>query len=80
MSTDTAPPTTDASLAGARAWFAAKGLARPENGRVLAGVSAAYARRYDVNPLVARLGALSIAIVFTPLAYLALWALMPNER
>jgi phage shock protein C len=79
MSTATAPHTDDASLAGARAWFAANGLSRPKEGRVLAGVSAAFARRYAVNRLVARLAVLTIAIVFTPLAYLALWVLMPDE-
>ena len=45
----------DNSLSGARAWFARKGLSRPRGGRILAGVCASFARRYDVNPLVARL-------------------------
>ena len=45
----------DASLAGARAWFAEKGLSRPREGRILAGVVAAYTRRYDLNPLVGRI-------------------------
>jgi phage shock protein C len=80
MSTDTAPHTTDASLAGARAWFAHNGLARPQDGRLLAGVSAAFSRRYGINRLVARICALTVAIVFTPLAYIALWVLMPTER
>ena len=73
------PHTNDASLAGARAWFAENGLSRPKEGRVLAGVSAAFARRYAVNRLVARIAVLTIAIVFTPLAYVALWVLMPSE-
>ena len=85
MSTDTAPTTSadhtnDASLAGARAWFAQHGLTRPRDGRVIAGVSAAYSRRYGVNRLVARLATLSIAILFTPLAYVAMWVLMPAEQ
>lgn len=79
MSTHTAAHTTDASLSGARAWFAHKGLARPKDGRLLAGVSAAFTRRYGVNRLVARIAALTVAIVFTPLAYLALWVLMPKD-
>ena len=81
MSTHTAAPspTNDASLDGARAWFAANGLSRPRDGRLIGGVSAAFARRYAVNRLVARLAALTIAIVFTPLAYIALWVLMPTE-
>jgi phage shock protein C len=79
MSTDTAPQTTDASLAGARAWFAANGLSRPREGRVLGGVSAAFARRYRLNRLVARLAVLTVSVVFTPLVYLGLWVLMPSE-
>jgi phage shock protein C len=81
MTTTTAPSphTNDASLAGARAWFAEQGLTRPRDGRVIAGVSAAFSRRYGVNRLVARLTALTVAIVFTPLAYVALWVLMPSE-
>jgi phage shock protein PspC (stress-responsive transcriptional regulator) len=79
MTTQTADHTTDASLAGARAWFAGNGLSRPADGRVLAGVSAAFARRYSMNRLVARLGILTVSIVFTPVVYLGLWLLMPND-
>jgi phage shock protein PspC (stress-responsive transcriptional regulator) len=81
MTTTTAPSphTNDASLAGARAWFAENGLSRPKAGRVIAGVGAAFSRRYGVNRLVARLAALTVAIVFTPLAYIALWVLMPED-
>jgi len=79
MSTPASTHTTDASLNGARAWFADNGLSRPREGRLLAGVSAAFARRYGVNRLVARLSALAVALVFTPLAYVALWVLMPTE-
>jgi phage shock protein C len=69
----------DRSLAGARAWFAAKGLSRPREGRVLAGVTAAFARRYDLNPLVAYvLGAVAI-VTLTPIAYVVAWLLMPND-
>ena len=80
MSTDA--PTAhvaDASLSGARAWFADNGLSRPREGRVIAGVSAAFSRRYRVNRLVARIVVVTIAIVFTPLAYVAMWILMPSE-
>jgi phage shock protein C len=72
-------PSADASLKGARAWFADNGLSRPREGRLLAGVSAAFARRYGVNRLVSRIAALTVALVFTPLAYVALWILMPKE-
>jgi phage shock protein C len=80
MSTATAPNPTDPTLAGARAWFAENGLSRPKEGRVVAGVSAAVARRYAVNRLVARIAVLTVAVVFTPLAYVALWVLMPSEQ
>ena len=73
------PDVGDGSLSGARAWFARKGLSRPREGRLLAGVSASFARRYDVNVLVARLLAVSIVLVLTPLAYVAAWILMPTD-
>ena len=69
----------DGSLSGARAWFARKGLSRPRDGRVLAGVSASFARRYDVNLLVARLLGIATVLVFTPLVYVAAWILMPKD-
>jgi phage shock protein C len=80
MSTDTYDHTTDASLSGAHAWFAENGLSRPHEGRVLGGVSAAFARRYGINRLVARVAAVAVAVIFTPLAYVALWVLMPSDR
>jgi phage shock protein PspC (stress-responsive transcriptional regulator) len=69
----------DNSLAGARAWFARKGLWRPREGRLLAGVCAGFARRYDVNPLVARLLGILGVLVLSPLVYVAAWVLMPND-
>ncbi len=69
----------DSSLAGARAWFSQKGLSRPREGRALTGVSAGIARRYDLNPLVARLLAFASVVVLTPLVYVAAWILMPND-
>ena len=69
----------DASLAGARAWFAEKGLSRPHEGRILAGVVAAYTRRYDLNPLVARIIAIVGILTFTPVAYVVAWILMPAD-
>jgi phage shock protein C len=69
----------DNSLAGARAWFAQKGLSRPREGRILAGVCAGIARRYDVNPLVARLLGIATVLVLTPLVYVAAWILMPKD-
>jgi phage shock protein PspC (stress-responsive transcriptional regulator) len=70
---------SDNSLAGARAWFAQKGLSRPREGRVIAGVSAGLARRYDVNPLVMRLATIAAAVALSPLVYIAAWILMPQE-
>jgi phage shock protein C len=75
----TPAPTSDASLKGARAWFADNCLSRPREGRLIAGVSAAFARRYGVNRLVSRIAAVTLALVFTPLVYVALWVLMPTE-
>jgi phage shock protein C len=72
-------PANDNSLDGARAWFAGEGLSRSRDDRIIAGVSGAFARRFDVNPLVARIITIAAAIGFTPLIYVALWALMPSE-
>jgi phage shock protein PspC (stress-responsive transcriptional regulator) len=70
---------SDASLGGARRWFAEKGLRRSRQDRVLGGVCGGLARRYDVNPLVMRvLGVLS-AVIVSPLPYIALWVLMPRD-
>jgi phage shock protein PspC (stress-responsive transcriptional regulator) len=66
------------SLAGARAWFAEKGLARRREDRVLAGVAGAFARRYDVNPFAMRVFAVAGVLLTTPLTYIALWVLMPK--
>ena len=66
-------------LKGARAWFAENGLARRREQRVLTGVTGAFARRYGINPFVARVVSLAAAIGLTPLPYLALWILMPFE-
>lgn len=69
----------DASLAGARAWFAQKGLSRPREGRLLAGVTAAFARRYDLNPLVARVLGVVTVVTLTPIVYVLAWIFMPND-
>lgn len=69
----------DNSLAGARAWFAHQGLTRPRHGRLLAGVTAGFARRYGINVLVARVAAVIGVVVLTPLLYLPLWVLMPKD-
>ena len=43
------------------------------------GVSAGFARRYDIHPLVARLLGILGVVVLSPLVYAAAWVLMPNE-
>ena len=76
---DHQPNAHDASLAGARAWFAEKGLSRPREGRILGGVVAAFTRRYDLNPLVGRILGVVGIITFTPIAYVVAWILMPAD-
>jgi phage shock protein PspC (stress-responsive transcriptional regulator) len=79
MTTTHTPTPTDNSIGGARTWFAEEGLARSRDDRIIAGVSGAFARRFDVNPFVARVITVAAAIGFTPLIYVALWVLMPSE-
>ena len=71
--------TSDASLAGARRWFAEKGLRRTRENRVLGGVCTGVARRYGVNPLVMRVLGVMSALIVSPLPYVALWVLMPRD-
>lgn len=66
------------SLDGARTWFAERGLARRSEDRVLAGVAGAFARRYEVDPLVMRVFTVFGVLLTTPLTYIALWVLMPK--
>jgi phage shock protein C len=79
MNATTAHNPHDNSLAGARAWFAKHGLTRPREGRILAGVTTGFARRYGVNVLVARVAAVAGVLLLTPLLYLPLWVLMPKD-
>jgi phage shock protein PspC (stress-responsive transcriptional regulator) len=77
--TQTHPGLERNGLAGARAWFSKKGLARRREQRVFTGVTGAFARRYEIDPFVARFVTLAAMIGLTPLPYLALWFLMPFE-
>jgi phage shock protein PspC (stress-responsive transcriptional regulator) len=82
MATSTAEHAHDPyenSLDGARAWFAHNGLSRPREGRILAGVTAGFARRFRINPVVARVAAVVGVVILTPLLYIPLWILMPAD-
>ena len=74
----TNPVIQNNSLEGARAWFKEKGLSRRREDRMLAGVAGAFARQYGVNPFAMRVFAVAGVILTTPLAYIALWVLMPR--
>jgi phage shock protein C len=67
------------SLESAHEFFAANGLTRPAEGRVLGGVTAGLARRFGVNLLVARVAMIAGIVLTTPFVYLPLWVLMPKD-
>lgn len=58
-------------------------MRRPEEGKKIAGVCAAVANRYHVNPTVVRAAWVGASLLpFTPglVAYLACWATIPRDR
>jgi phage shock protein C len=61
--------------------MAERGLVRPRQGRVLAGVLVGLASRFGISPAAARI--LFVLSMLLPgpqiLAYIALWILMPSE-
>ena len=64
------------------ATFAAQGLVRPRDGRVLAGVVAGLGRRFGIDPWPARLLVVLLLLVIPGsqlLIYPVLWILMPAE-
>ena len=64
------------------ATFAAQGLVRPRDGRVLAGVIAGLGRRFGIDPWPARLLFVLLLMVIPGsqlLIYPVLWILMPSE-
>ena len=64
------------------ATFAAEGLVRPRDGRVLAGVVAGLGRRFGIDPWPARLLFVLLLMVIPGsqlLVYPVLWILMPAE-
>ena len=56
-------------------------LARPRRGRIVAGVCAALARRFDVSPTVMRLLFVLSCLLPGPqfVIYIVLWAVMPRR-
>jgi phage shock protein PspC (stress-responsive transcriptional regulator) len=61
--------------------MASHALSRPRNGRVVAGVCAALARRFDLSPTVVRLLFLLSMLLPGPqiLAYIVLWIVIPGD-
>jgi phage shock protein PspC (stress-responsive transcriptional regulator) len=61
--------------------MASNALVRPRRGKLLGGVCAAIARRFDLSPTLVRL--LFIASMLLPgpqiLVYLVLWIVVPSE-
>jgi phage shock protein PspC (stress-responsive transcriptional regulator) len=57
------------------------GLSRPRRGRILGGVCAALARRFDVSPLVVRVLFVISCVLPGPqiLLYAGLWIVIPSE-
>lgn len=63
--------------------LARQGLVRPQEGRMIAGVCAGLARRFGLDPWIARL--LFVLVLFVVpgsqiLIYPVLWLLMPAEK
>ena len=56
-------------------------LVRPRKGRVIAGVCAGLARRFDMSPTTVRLLFLISCILPGPqfIAYLVMWLVIPSE-
>jgi phage shock protein PspC (stress-responsive transcriptional regulator) len=60
-----------------------QGLTRPREGRMIAGVCAGLARRFGIDPWVARLLFIVILLAIPGsqiLVYPILWILMPTEK
>jgi phage shock protein C len=62
--------------------FSSQGLVRPRQGRLLGGVCAGFARRFGLDPWLARLIFVVLLMVIPGsqiLIYPILWILMPSE-
>lgn len=64
----------------ARERLASNNLVRPRRGKLIAGVCAGIARRYDLSPTLVRVGFVASILLPGPqfLVYIALWILMPK--
>ncbi len=70
------------SLATPPSTIGHRGLARPRRGKLIAGVAAGLARRYNVSPTIVRILFLASLLLPGPqiIAYLVLWIIMPKEE
>jgi phage shock protein PspC (stress-responsive transcriptional regulator) len=61
--------------------MASHALVRPRRGRIVAGVCAAIARRFDVSPTLVRVLFLLSMLMPGPqiLAYIVLWIVIPDD-
>lgn len=78
----TTTPTRGTAVNDIHATFAAQGLVRPRDGRVLAGVVTGLGRRVGVDPWPARLLFVLVLMVIPGsqlLVYPLLWILMPSQ-
>jgi phage shock protein C len=79
-SSSTAGQAAGGGLAESRTWLGNQGLARPRQGRMIAGVCAGLARRYGMPVFLVRVLAVATGIAgFGVLVYLVLWVLMPKD-
>jgi phage shock protein PspC (stress-responsive transcriptional regulator) len=62
--------------------MASNSLVRPRRGKLIAGVCAAVAQRFDLSPTLVRVVFLLSMLLPGPqiLAYLVLWIVVPAER
>jgi len=62
--------------------MASHALVRPSRGKIVAGVCAALARRFDLSPTVVRLVFVLSMLLPGPqvLAYVVLWIVIPSDR
>jgi phage shock protein C len=63
-------------------YFRERGLVRPRQGRIIAGVCAGLARRFGISPFAARLLFVLVLLILPGsqiIVYPILWILMPSE-